>query len=130
MEIARRNGVGNARFLCADAGEAALRLEAEGVRPDVICVDPPRKGLAPAVVDTIVRMAPRRVVYVSCDPGTLARDIARFREQGWSVRRALAVDMFPRTAHVETAVLLLPDAGPQGDGGEPYAGEPPCPAVC
>ena len=99
------------------------------MRPDVICVDPPRKGLAPAVVDTIVRMAPRRVVYVSCDPGTLARDIARFREQGWSVRRALAVDMFPRTAHVETAVLLLPDAGPQGDGGEPYAGEPPCPAV-
>ena len=50
-------------------------------------------------------------------------------QQGWSVRRALAVDMFPRTAHVETAVLLLPDAGPQGDGGEPYAGEPPCPAV-
>ena len=106
VENARRNGVGNARFLCADAGEAALRLEAEGVRPDVICVDPPRKGLAPAVVDTIVRMAPRRVVYVSCDPGTLARDIARFREQGWSVRRALAVDMFPRTAHVETVVLL------------------------
>ena len=106
VENARRNGVGNARFLCADAGEAALRLEAEGVRPDVICVDPPRKGLAPAVVDTIVRMAPRRVVYVSCDPATLARDIARLRPHGYLAERATAVDMFPRTAHVETVVLL------------------------
>lgn len=106
QENARRNGVGNAHFLCADAGEAARRLEQEGVRPQVVCVDPPRKGLAEDVVDTIVRMGPERVVYVSCDPGTLGRDTARFRERGYQPRRALAVDLFPRTQHVETVVCL------------------------
>ncbi len=105
-ENARHNHVDNVRFLCADAGEAARRLEEDGVRPDVVCVDPPRKGLAQEVVDVIVRMAPRRVVYVSCDPGTLGRDVARFREQGYAARKAVAVDMFPRTAHVETVCLL------------------------
>ena len=105
-ENAVRNGVKNAEFLCADAGEAAARLEAEGVRPDVVCVDPPRKGLSPDVVETIARMAPRRVVYVSCDPGTLARDVKRFGELGYAAQKAVAVDLFPRTAHVETVVLL------------------------
>ena len=103
---AQRNHIENARFLCADAGEAARYLEGEGVRPDVVCVDPPRKGLAEDVVDTIADMGPRRVVYVSCDPGTLGRDVKRFAGRGYTLKRAVAVDMFPRTAHVETVVLL------------------------
>ena len=103
---ARRNHIENARFLCADAGEAARYLEGEGGRPDVVCVDPPRKGLAEDVVDTIADMGPQRVVYVSCDPGTLGRDVKRFAGRGYTLKRAVAVDMFPRTAHVETVVLL------------------------
>ena len=105
-ENAERNGISNAEFFCADAGEAAARLSAQGVRPQVICVDPPRKGLAPEVVETVAAMAPDRVVYVSCDPGTLARDVGRFAAMGYAAQRAVAVDMFPRTAHVETVCLL------------------------
>ena len=106
---AARNGITNARFLCADAGEAARRLAAEGVRPDVICVDPPRKGLAGDVVDTIADMAPDRVVYVSCDPATLGRDVKRFAALGYKLDTATAVDLFPRTVHVETAARLVRD---------------------
>ena len=106
-ENARRNGLeGKTRFECGDAGDLAAKLEAEGVRPDVVVVDPPRKGLAPEVVDTIVRMNPDRVVYVSCDPATLARDVKRFGVLGYVPARAEAVDLFPRTAHVESIVLL------------------------
>lgn len=109
---ARRNHIENARFLCADAGEAARYLEGEGVRPDVVCVDPPRKGLAEDVVDTIADMGPERVVYVSCDPGTLGRDVKRFAGRGYTLKKAVAVDMFPRTAHVETVVLLPRETNP------------------
>lgn len=109
---AQRNHIENARFLCADAGEAARYLEGEGVRPDVVCVDPPRKGLAEDVVDTIADMGPQRVVYVSCDPGTLGRDVKRFAGRGYTLKRAVAVDMFPRTAHVETVVLLSRETNP------------------
>lgn len=105
-ENARRNGIGNARFLCGDAAEAAARLKAEGVAPDVVIVDPPRKGLTPDLIGTIARMSPKRVVYVSCDPATLARDLTLFQEQNYSVKEITPVDMFPRTAHVETVVLL------------------------
>ena len=103
---AARNQVSNARFLCGDAGEAAFQLAAEGVRPQVICVDPPRKGLAPEVPEILASMAPERIVYVSCDPATLARDVKRFGELGYPAVKAQAVDLFPRTAHVETVVLL------------------------
>ena len=106
-ENARRNSLERkTRFECGDAGDLAAKLEAEGVRPDVVVVDPPRKGLAPEVVDTIARMNPDRVVYVSCDPATLARDVKRFGELGYIPTRAEAVDLFPRTAHVESIVLL------------------------
>lgn len=106
-ENARRNGLeGRTRFECGDASELAARLEQEGARPDVAVVDPPRKGLSAEVVDAIVRMAPDRVVYVSCDPATLARDVKRFAAAGYTARRAEAVDLFPRTAHVETVCLL------------------------
>ena len=105
-ENARRNGTSNARFFCADAGQAALRLAAEGIRPDVITVDPPRKGISQDVIDAIADMAPRRVVYVSCDPATLARDVRLLEERGYRFQTAEAVDLFPRTKHVETVVLL------------------------
>lgn len=106
-ENAARNGISNARFLCADAGEAAYALEGEGLRPDVVCVDPPRKGLSSDVIDTIVRMAPTRIVYVSCDCATLARDLKFFAAQGYALQAAEAVDLFPRTAHVECVVKLV-----------------------
>ena len=89
-----------------DAADVAAELALRQLRPDVICVDPPRKGLAPEVIASIAAMAPRRVVYVSCDPGTLGRDVKRFAEMGYLARRAVAVDLFPRTRHVETVVLL------------------------
>ena len=104
---AARNGLAEtAEFLCMDAGEAARTLAERGLRPEAIVVDPPRKGLAPEVIGTVGSMAPRRVVYVSCDPGTLARDLALFAERGFRPEAGCAVDMFPRTAHVETVVLL------------------------
>ena len=103
---AARNEVTNAEFLCADAAQAAQTLADRGLRPDVICVDPPRKGLAPAVIDAIVQMAPQRLVYVSCDPATLARDVKGMQAGGYRVERMALVDMFPFTGHCETVVLL------------------------
>lgn len=102
---ARRNGVRNVEFFCADAGDAAERFVCQGVSPEVVLVDPPRKGLDQDVVRAILRLAPDRVVYVSCDPATLARDVARFGGM-YRVSEVRAVDMFPRCAHVETVVLL------------------------
>ncbi len=105
-ENAARNGADNVRFICADAGATAAALSEQGVRPDVICVDPPRKGLSGAVIAAIADMAPDRLVYISCDPGTMARDVGRLREHGYKLEKATAVDMFPRTYHVETVVLM------------------------
>lgn len=103
---ARRNGIQNAQFLCADAGQAAQTLAAQGLRPDVICVDPPRKGLSPDVIEAIAAMSPHRLIYVSCDPATLARDVKRLKEKGYRLNHAEAADLFPRTAHVETVCRL------------------------
>ena len=105
-ENAARSGVANAEFFCGDASAVAAKLAAEGLRPDVVTVDPPRRGLAEDVVRAVADMAPQRVVYVSCDPATLARDVKRFSLLGYEARRACAVDMFPRADHVETVVLL------------------------
>ena len=103
---AQLNGIGNAEFFLGDAGCIAMRLAAERMRPDVVVVDPPRKGLGEEVVPIIASMEPGQVVYVSCDPGTLARDVKRFAGVGYQAERAAAVDMFPKTRHVETVVLL------------------------
>ena len=103
---AEQNGVMNARFLAADAAQAAVQLEREGIRPDVVIVDPPRNGCDTALIETVSRMAPVRIVYVSCDPATLARDLKLFAEQGYVTRRVTPVDMFPRTAHVESVAIL------------------------
>lgn len=100
------NGIDNAEFICADAAKAAEMLTARGERPEVIIVDPPRKGCDETLLDCIAVFAPERLVYVSCDPATLARDCARMRERGYEVQRLTAVDMFPRTSHVETVCLL------------------------
>ncbi len=109
-ENAARNGVENAEFFCGDASAVAARLAAERLRPDVITVDPPRKGLAEDVVSAIARMGPPRVVYVSCDSATLARDVGRFAALGYRAERACAVDLFPRADHVESVVLLSREA--------------------
>ena len=97
----------NAQFLCADAGAAAAELARRGVRPDCIVVDPPRKGMSPDAIDAMVSMQPPRIVYVSCDPGTLARDVKLLTQHGYTLTQALAVDMFPQTPHVETVCLLV-----------------------
>lgn len=111
---AERNSIKNARFICADASQAAQQLRNEGVRPDVIILDPPRKGCDSELIKTVAGMSPERIVYVSCDPATLARDCAVFAELGYHIAEAdgthliTPVDMFPRTAHVETVVSLVP----------------------
>ena len=105
-ENAARNGIRNAEFLCADAGEAARLLSERGLKPKVVVVDPPRKGMREDAVEAVASMEPERVVYVSCEPSTLARDILRFAERGYTLREAAAFDLFPRTKHVETIVLL------------------------
>lgn len=103
---ARRNGIDNAEFFCGDAGQAALELERQGIRADVIVVDPPRKGLNADTIEALSRFAPRRIVYVSCDPATLARDVALLNEKGYTLQSAQAADLFPRCAHVESVVTL------------------------
>ena len=108
---ARRNGIENAEFFCGDAGQAALALEAKGIRADVAVVDPPRKGLNADTIEALHRMAPRRIVYVSCDPATLARDVALLKQRGYRLQNAMAADLFPRCAHVETVVLLSKGEG-------------------
>ena len=102
-----RNSIENAEFFCGDAGEAALALESKGIRPDVVVVDPPRKGLNADTIEALHRFDPRRIVYVSCDPATLARDVALLKEKGYRVKNAMACDLFPRCAHVESVVTLV-----------------------
>lgn len=94
------------RFFCADAGQAAARLAAEGLRPDVIMLDPPRKGCDETTLSAVVQMSPRRVVYVSCNPSTAARDAAWLEEHGYHAEKVQPVDLFPRTRHCETVCLL------------------------
>lgn len=94
------------RFFCADAGKAASQLAAEGLHPDVVMLDPPRKGCDEATLSAVVTMSPRRVVYVSCNPSTAARDAKWLEEHGYRAEKVQPVDLFPRTKHCE-AVLLL-----------------------
>ena len=103
---AKRNGIENAEFFCGDAGQAALDLERKGIKADVVVVDPPRKGLNADTIEALARFAPRRIVYVSCDPATLARDVALLKDRGYVLKNALAADLFPRCSHVESIVCL------------------------
>lgn len=103
---ARRNKIANARFVCADATEWMAAAAGEGLHPDVVFLDPPRAGSTPECITAVNKMKPRRVVYVSCDPETLARDVAAFTRLGWRAAKFCPVDLFPQTKHVETVVLL------------------------
>jgi len=105
-ENAALNGIANAEFLCADAAEGLESLRSRGIVPEVVLLDPPRKGCAAALLSTVAGMRPERIVYISCNPATLARDCALLQEQGYAVRAAAPVDLFPRTGHVECVALL------------------------
>ena len=103
---AQNNGITNAEFICGDATKCAERLKKHNLKPDVVVVDPPRKGLTPDLIETINEMSPKRVVYVSCDSGTLARDLKIFKEKNFDINEITPVDLFPRTSHVECVALL------------------------
>ena len=94
------------RFFCADAGQAATQLAAEGLHPDIVMLDPPRKGCDEATLSAVVRMTPRRVVYVSCNPATAARDAAWLEQNGYHAEKVQPVDLFPRTKHCECVLLM------------------------
>ena len=103
---AKINGIENTEFICADAGQAALMLAQRGTKPDVIVVDPPRKGLNEQAIEAILQMNPEKIVYISCDPATLARDCKLLCNDNYKIEKVMAVDLFPRTYHVETVCLL------------------------
>ncbi|MBR7133921.1 MAG: 23S rRNA (uracil(1939)-C(5))-methyltransferase RlmD [Clostridia bacterium] len=104
---AENNGIKNARFICGDASAAAEQLSKEGITPDTVIVDPPRKGITPELISIIAqKFKPEQVIYVSCDPATLARDIKLFAQQNYTLVEYTPADLFPRTAHVETVAFL------------------------
>lgn len=108
-ENAKINHITNAQFICADAPKGAEILKKQGVNPDIIILDPPRKGCEKSLFDTIEQLSPKKIVYVSCDSATLARDLAILKEKGYEVKKVSAVDMFPRTPHVECVTLIEKD---------------------
>lgn len=103
---AKINGVENAHFICADAPKGAEILKEQGIKPDVIVLDPPRKGCDKSLFDTIELLSPKKIIYVSCDSATLARDLEILKANSYTAKCVTAVDMFPRTPHVETVVLM------------------------
>lgn len=115
-ENARHNGVENARFVAADAGDFMRELAAQGERVDVLLMDPPRAGSTEAFLDATVRLGPSRIVYISCNPETHARDLAFLQERGYVVRAVQPVDMFPHTDHIETIALVERVVSPSIEG--------------
>ncbi|MBQ1511315.1 MAG: 23S rRNA (uracil(1939)-C(5))-methyltransferase RlmD, partial [Selenomonadaceae bacterium] len=104
---ARDNNVRNAEFIVGDATQIMPRLYRQGIRPDVVVVDPPRAGCTPAVLETFAAMEPQRIVYVSCNPASLARDIAILGKLGYQAVKVQPVDMFPNTSSVEVCAKLV-----------------------
>jgi 23S rRNA (uracil1939-C5)-methyltransferase len=104
---AKENGVKNARFVCGDAGEFMEELARNGEQVDVVMMDPPRAGSSKKFIDSLCTLAPKRVVYVSCNPETLARDLHYLTQGGYTVKSITPVDMFPHTSHVECVVKLV-----------------------
>lgn len=104
---AKSNGIKNARFYCNDAGKFMVQMAAQGARADVVFMDPPRSGSTEEFINAVAVLSPKKVVYVSCNPETLARDLAVFKKKGYQAREAWPVDLFPMTAHVETVALLV-----------------------
>ena len=105
-ENAKRNLIDNASFICADAKTAVKQLHEENIKPTAVVLDPPRKGCDRSVIETVVSMAPERIVMISCDSATLARDLSVFKELGYTANRVIPHDMFPRTNHIECVTLL------------------------
>ena len=103
---AKVNGVKNIRFYCNDAGKFMVQMASQGGKADVVFMDPPRSGSTEEFINAVATLKPARVVYVSCGPDTLARDLAVFKRKGYEAKEAWGVDMFPFTGHVETVVLL------------------------
>ena len=103
---AKHNGVKNARFFAADATEWISAAAAAGERADVIFMDPPREGSTPQFIESVARMAPKRVVYVSCNPETMARDLALLTKKGYRAEGFTPVDMFPNSEHIEVVCAL------------------------
>ena len=103
---AKRNGVKNARFYAADAGEFMEQMAKDGQKADVVITDPPRAGCSPRFLRSLIKLSPKKIVYISCDPETLARDLLTLTRAGYKAMKIQPVDMFPFTGHVETIVLL------------------------
>ena len=104
---AKQNGIQNAHFVVGKAEDQFAKWQAEGLKPDVVIVDPPRKGLAESLIAATGKMGPQKVIYVSCNPATLVRDIQRFGEAGYHVTKPIQpVDQFPQTTHVESVTVL------------------------
>jgi len=104
---ARANGIDRATFVCGDAAAVLRDMAASGFSPDTLVLDPPRKGCEPAALEAVKEMGCRCVVYVSCNPATLARDLAVLAGGGFRVERVQPVDMFPQTTHVECVARLV-----------------------
>lgn len=105
---AEQNGIYNAEFICADASEAVKNFNENGLKPDTIIVDPPRKGCYEQVIEIMASgFSPERIVYISCDPATLARDTAMLADRGYKLSEYTPFDLFPGTAHIETAALFI-----------------------
>ena len=103
---AQLNNISNAEFLEMDLTKDPEYFEKRGIKPDVVILDPPRKGCSESLIKTVSKISPQKVVYVSCNPTTLARDLQLFTTLNYNVEKVHPVDMFPRTEHVETVVLL------------------------
>lgn len=106
MENARANGVSNADYVCAPAEKAMAAWSKAGIKPSVILVDPPRKGLTESFIKASAAMQPKKITYISCNPATMARDIKLYEELGFKLTKVQPVDLFPQTHHVETVVLM------------------------
>lgn len=104
---AKQSGISNAEFFCGDAFDGAKELEKRGIAPDVVILDPPRKGCQKELFDVIEQMNPKRIVYVSCDSATLARDLQVLQTKGYRTIEVTPVDMFPRTPHVEAVAKIV-----------------------
>lgn len=105
-ENAEKNNINNAEFYAGKAETVVPKLYKHNIRADIVIVDPPRKGCEKEVIDTIISMAPEKVVYVSCNPSTLARDVKLLEDGGYKLKKVQPVDQFPWSTHVESVTLL------------------------
>ncbi|HWI55221.1 MAG TPA: 23S rRNA (uracil(1939)-C(5))-methyltransferase RlmD, partial [Desulfobacteria bacterium] len=104
---AKANKITNAQFISGRAGDVLPKLVQQGIRPDVVVVDPPRQGVEKFALQAIVDIQPKKIVYISCDPATMARDLKFLAERSFKLQEVQPVDMFPQTSHVESVALLV-----------------------